>query len=79
MANAHSGQRSPKTIWLHLPEGLQQDAELLSAAQGKHRDQHLKREDKASSCRSPNQAEPTSDHSEQTHVPYGCLLREQLL
>lgn len=33
--------RAPRSCPLHPPEGLQQDAELLSAAQRKHGDQHL--------------------------------------
>lgn len=33
--------RVPRSPHLHLPEGFQEDAELLSAAQCKHRDQHL--------------------------------------
>lgn len=50
----HPGQGCPPTelcrlgqgllkepSWRHLPEGLQEDAELLGAAQRKHGDQHL--------------------------------------
>lgn len=33
--------KAPKSCPLHPPEGLQQDAELLGAAQRKHGDQHL--------------------------------------
>lgn len=33
--------RAPRSCPLHPPKGLQQDAELLSAAQRKHGDQHL--------------------------------------
>lgn len=40
LPTTHSGL-GPGSCPRHLPEGLQQDAELLSTAQRKHRDQHL--------------------------------------